>query len=691
MPPQKKQPILMHIAANSDIALAVAVIAILAVLVIPLPPYLLDLLLTFNIAFSLIILLVTMYITHPLELSVFPGLLLIITLFRLSLNVASTRLILADVYAGEVISAFGNFVVKGNYVVGFVIFLILVIIQFVVITKGAGRIAEVAARFTLDAMPGKQMAIDADLNAGLITDNEARRRRENISREADFYGAMDGASKFVRGDAIAGILITLINIVGGLIIGIVQLGLDASQALQTYTLLTVGDGLVTQIPSLIISTSSGIIVTRAASETNLGQDITKQFSGYPRAIKVAAVVLFLFGIVPGLPTLPFFALGALAGFIGITAEKSRKLESEQIKKTESPQVGQPKIKPEEFLKVDALEVEIGYGLIPLVDSAQGGDILERISLIRRQLATDLGLIVPPIRIRDNIQLEPNQYRIKIKGIPISSFELMRGYLLAIPQPQNERDVEGIDTVEPAFGLKAKWVAAESMEARGFEGVTLVEPPAVLATHLTEVIKNNAFELLSRQDVQNLIDVLKQDYPAVVEEVIPSILSIGIIQKVLQNLLKERIPIKDMLTIVETLADYGPSSKDPEILTEYARHSLARAICHLYKDDKGTIYVTTCEPHLEQLITDNTKSTRHGINVILPSEVTQRVIANMRIAVDTMIANNQNPIILCSPNIRLPLRRMTETALPQAIIISFNEITPEVEVFSVGAIGINDEN
>jgi len=408
MPPQKKQPILMHIAANSDIALAVAVIAILAVLVIPLPPYLLDLLLTFNIAFSLIILLVTMYITHPLELSVFPGLLLIITLFRLSLNVASTRLILADVYAGEVISAFGNFVVKGNYVVGFVIFLILVIIQFVVITKGAGRIAEVAARFTLDAMPGKQMAIDADLNAGLITDNEARRRRENISREADFYGAMDGASKFVRGDAIAGILITLINIVGGLIIGIVQLGLDASQALQTYTLLTVGDGLVTQIPSLIISTSSGIIVTRAASETNLGQDITKQFSGYPRAIKVAAVVLFLFGIVPGLPTLPFFALGALAGFIGITAEKSRKLESEQIKKTESPQVGQPKIKPEEFLKVDALEVEIGYGLIPLVDSAQGGDILERISLIRRQLATDLGLIVPPIRIRDNIQLEPNQ-------------------------------------------------------------------------------------------------------------------------------------------------------------------------------------------------------------------------------------------------------------------------------------------
>ncbi len=688
----QNQPFLKKVTSNSDIALALAVVAILAVLVIPLPPYLLDLLLAFNIAFSLIVLLVTMYIMRPLELSVFPGLLLIITLYRLSLNIASTRLILGEAYAGDVISAFGGFVVKGNYVVGFIIFLILVIIQFVVITKGAGRVAEVAARFTLDAMPGKQMAIDADLNAGLISDEEARRRREGISREADFYGAMDGASKFVRGDAIAGILITLINIIGGLVIGMVQLGMSANEALQTYTLLTVGDGLVSQIPALIISTSSGIIVTRAASETNMGQDISRQFSGYPRAIMVASAVLLLFGIVPGLPTLPFITLGAITAFAGLSAQKTIRKEKERVQKERKEEVTQqPVVKPEEFLKVDVLEVEIGYGLIPLVDSAQGGDILDRISLIRRQLASDLGLIVPPIRIRDNIHLKPNEYQVKIKGVPISSFELMRGYLLAIPQPQATTDVEGIETSEPAFGLKAKWIAAEGVESTEIEGYTLVEPPAVLATHLTEIIKNNAFEILSRQDTQNLLEILKQDYPAVVDEVVPELLPIGTVQKVLQNLLKERIPIKDLLTIMEALADYGHSTKDPEILTEYVRHSLARAICYLYKNEKDAIQVTTCDPKLEQTIAENTKSTRHGLNVVLPPEVTERIIASMKSAIDSMVTNNLNPIILCSPNVRLPLRRMVESVLPQAIILSYNEIIPDTEVYSVGTIGIGDED
>ncbi|MBD3234607.1 MAG: flagellar biosynthesis protein FlhA [candidate division Zixibacteria bacterium] len=689
---RQDQSFLKKITSNSDIALALAVVAILSVLVIPLPPYLLDLLLAFNIAFSLIVLLVTMYIMRPLELSVFPGLLLIITLFRLSLNIASTRLILGEAYAGDVISAFGSFVVKGNYVVGFIIFLILVIIQFVVITKGAGRVAEVAARFTLDAMPGKQMAIDADLNAGLISDEEARRRREAISREADFYGAMDGASKFVRGDAIAGILITLINIIGGLVIGMVQLGMSANEALQTYTLLTVGDGLVSQIPALIISTSSGIIVTRAASETNMGQDISRQFSGYPRAIMVASAVLLLFGIVPGLPTVPFITLGTITAFAGLTAQKTIRKEKERVQKEQKEEVTQqPVAKPEEFLKVDVLEVEIGYGLIPLVDSSQGGDILDRISLIRRQLASDLGLIVPPIRIRDNIHLKPNEYQVKIKGVPISSYELMRGYLLAIPQPQAATDIEGIDTSEPAFGLKARWIAAEGVESTEIEGYTLVEPPAVLATHLTEIIKNNAFEILSRQDTQNLLEILKQDYPAVVDEVIPELLTIGTVQKVLQNLLKERIPIKDLLTIMEALADYGHSTKDPEILTEYVRHSLARAICHLYKNEKGAIQVTTCDPKLEQTIADNTKSTRHGLNVVLPPDLTERIITSMKSAIDSMVTNNLNPIILTSPNVRLPLRRMVESVLPQAIILSYNEITPDTEVYSVGTIGIGDED
>ncbi len=691
MPNLPKQPFLAKITKNSDIALAVVVVAILGVLIIPLPSYILDLLLAFNITLSLIILLVTMYIVRPLELSVFPGLLLIITLFRLSLNVASTRLILGEAYAGEVISAFGGFVVKGNYVVGFIIFLILVIIQFVVITKGAGRIAEVAARFTLDAMPGKQMAIDADLNAGLISDDEARKRREDISREADFYGAMDGASKFVRGDAIAGILITIINIIGGLIIGMVQLGMQPNQALHTYTMLTVGDGLVSQIPALVISTASGVIVTRAASETNLGQDIMRQFTGYPRAIMVASVVLIIFGIVPGMPTIPFMALGSMAGVFALAAQKTIRNREELTHKEDISRETQPITKPEEFLKIDILEVEIGYGLIPLVDSNQGGDILERISLIRKQLANDLGLIVPPIRIRDNIQLKPNEYQIRLKGIPVSRFELMRGYLLAIPQPGVGRDIDGIETTEPAFGLKAKWISPEAAAGGEMEGFTVVEPSAVLATHLTEIIKNNAYELLSRQDIQNLLDILKEDYPAVVEEIVPDILPIGVVQKVLQNLLKEKIPIKDMLSILETLADYGQSTKDPEILTEYVRHSLARAICHLYQDEKGVIYVTTCDSRLEQLVAENTKSSRHGIMVTLSSEVTQKIINNMKSAIDLMIANNHNPIILCSPNVRLPLRRLSESVIPQAIILSYNEITPNVEVYSTGMIGIDDEN
>ncbi|MCJ7507517.1 MAG: flagellar biosynthesis protein FlhA [candidate division Zixibacteria bacterium] len=675
---------------HSDILLAAAVIGILAVLIIPVPTQLMDILLAFNITLSIVILLVTMYITAPLEISVFPGLLLIVTLFRLSLNVATTRLILGDAYAGEVVNAFGNFVVKGNYVVGFVIFLILVVIQFVVITKGATRIAEVAARFTLDAMPGKQMAIDADLNAGLIDDNEARRRRLQISREADFYGAMDGASKFVRGDAIAGILIALINIIGGLLIGVVQKGMPISQALQTYTVLTVGDGLVTQIPALVVSTGAGIIVTRAAAESNLGHDLVRQLTLHPRAIMVACAMLFLFAIVPGLPTIPFLVLGCLAGVLAYTVNRARKSEKEMSKpKEEVKQQAKPPEKPEEYLKIDTLEVEIGYGLIPLVDASQGGDLLDRVSIIRRQCAMDMGIIVPPIRIRDNIQLKPNQYNFKIKGVTVAGGTLLMDHLLAISPGYVQEEIEGISTTEPAFGLPAKWITRTVKELAESRGYTVVEPAAVLATQLTEVIKGHSHEILSRQDVQNILDNLKKDYPAVVGDVVPQILPLGTVQKVLQNLLKERVPIRDMVTILETLADYGNMTKEAEVLAEYVRFALARSISQAYVNSENNIAVFTLDPQVEQLLAESAQTTKLGINVVMQPEMAQKIIKKVSAQVDSMITKGHQPIALVSPNVRLVFRRFIESSLPNLAVLSYNEIAPNLEVYSLGVVSLED--
>jgi len=509
----------MHqITSRSDIVLALGFISIIAVLVIPIPTALLDFALAFNITFSLVVLLTTLYVTKPLELSVFPGMLLVVTLMRLSLNVASTRLILGQAYAGEVINSFGNFVVQGDYVVGFIVFIILVIIQFVVITKGAGRISEVAARFTLDAMPGKQMAIDADLNAGIISEQDARSRRDAISQEADFYGAMDGASKFVRGDAIASILITLINIIGGFVIGIAMKDMSLAESMRTYSLLSIGDGLVTQIPALLVSTASGIIVTRAAATANMGSDLATQFTRQPRAILVTALVLVLFGMMPGMPTATFVTLGLIAGgvgFISREAIKRKALQAAQLEQQEESSTQAAKERTEDLLKVDILGLEIGYGLIPLVDANQGGDLLSRIGMIRKQLATELGIIVPPIRIRDNVQLGPNQYSIKVKGIKTASFELMPDHCLAINPGYVEEKLDGFETIDPAFGLKATWIIPGLKETAELKGFTIVEPSAVIATHLTEVIRISAPEILSRQDVQHLTEWFIFDYRNIV--------------------------------------------------------------------------------------------------------------------------------------------------------------------------------
>lgn len=684
---RERQHFLVKITQHSDVVLAVMIVFIIAILVLPLPPMLLDFLLAFNIALSLVVLLVTMYITRPLELSVFPGMLLILTLFRLSLNVASTRLILGTAYAGEVIASFGNFVVGGNYVVGFIIFAILVIIQFVVITKGSGRVAEVAARFTLDAMPGKQMAIDADLNAGLITEDEARNRRDLISREADFYGAMDGASKFVRGDAIAGILITLINVVGGLVIGTLQLGLPLPDALRIYTLLTVGDGLVTQIPALIIATSAGILVTRAASDSNLGKDLSSQMTSHPKAIFIASAFLFGFGMVPGLPTLPFMLLGGITATVAYAAIKSKKGESQEEKPSQKPEAPVERI--EDFLKVDTLEVEIGYGLIPLVDDSHSNDLLDRIAIIRRQMASELGLIVPPIRIRDNVSLRPNEYHIKIRGISVATSQLYHGQMLAIDPGTISDPIAGIKTTEPAFDLEAIWIEESQRALAEKRGYTVVEPTAVLATHLTEIIKSHAAELLSRHEVARLVDNIKNDHQALIDELIPNLLNIGQIQHVLQNLLVERIPIKDLPTVLEALADYAPNTKEPDVLSEFARHALARTISTLYLDDEGGMKVTILDPELETLVADSIQSTKQGIIAVVQPELVQKIIQEVSDAAHEMSIAGHAPVILTSPNIRLAFKRIIAAALPKVAVISFNELIPNIEIESIKTVRMPD--
>jgi flagellar biosynthesis protein FlhA len=683
---------LRRLAQHTDVFLAVGVLTILGVMIVPVPTYVMDFLLTLNISLSLLVLMLTIYVTRPLEISVFPGLLLILTLFRLSLNVAATRLILSQANAGRLIAAFGDVVVSGNYILGFIVFIIIIIIQFVVITKGAGRVAEVAARFTLDAMPGKQMAIDADLNAGMIDEKEARRRRDEISREADFYGAMDGASKFVRGDAVAGILITLINVIGGFAIGVWQHGMSLLQSLQTYTLLTVGDGLVTQIPALITSTAAGIIVTRASSADNLGRDIAQQLMGRPQAGLIAGFMLVGLGLLPGLPTWPFLLIGSMLvgmGFLGRRSQQRRQAEKLAAQQQEAVR---PEERPEDYLRVDLLEVEIGYQLVPLVDAKQGGDLIERIVQIRKVAAMEMGFIVPPVRVRDNIQLKPSEYQIKIKGDPVARGEMQSNSLLAIDPGLAEGPIEGTPTTDPAFGLPARWIGPTQREKAELLGYNVVEPVAVLATHLTEVINSHASELLGRQETQHLLDELKRTHPSLIDEIVPNVVPLSKVQRVLHNLLAERVPVRDLRTILETLADYS-DLKDVEVLSEYVRTALRRSICNLLLKEapEEGIAVLTMSGRLEELIRESMQMTPAGLNVALAPDLASQLFRNLGAAIDKMIANGQQPVVLNAPHVRLAFRKLTAANFPSLFVLSYNEIAPGVEVSAVGSLSADDED
>lgn len=692
--PIEQSTTMSALSRNSDVIMAIGVVGMLGVMIIPLPTVMLDIFLSFNITLSVVVLLVAMYTLKALEFSVFPSLLLLATLLRLSLNVASTRLILLHgnegvAAAGEVIRAFGNFVVGGNYVVGMVVFLILVIINFVVITKGATRIAEVAARFTLDAMPGKQMSIDADLNAGLITDTEARTRRADISREADFYGAMDGASKFVRGDAIAGIVITLVNILGGLVIGVLQQGMSVSHAAQNYTLLTIGDGLVSQIPALIVSTAAGLVVTRAASDSHLGNDMIGQLTGQPRAVAIASGVLILFGFIPGLPTLPFIMLGCLAGGVAyMTFEGKKAMMVKEEEEKESITKGKGLEKVEELLPLDLLELEVGYGLIPLVDTEQGGELLERIKSIRRQFALEMGMIIPPMHIRDNLQLKPNQYSIIIKGVEVAGGELMPGYYLAMNPGDVKAEIEGIPTKEPAFGIPALWIGEKEKEKAQIAGYTVVDLSTMIATHISEVLKTHAYELLGRQEVQSLLDNLALHHPKVVEELVPNLLSLGGVQKTLQNLLKEQVSIRDLLSIVETLADYAPITKNVDILTEYVRQRLARSITKQYETPQGDIPLMTLDAEIEELVNNAIQHTEHESYLSLEPAIAQRILAQLNKAMEKFTNMNHQPIILCSPGIRAHMKKLTERFISTLVVLSHNEIDKRVKLKSMGVVSLN---
>lgn len=690
-PPQASAPTRARPLAVSDLAMAIAAVMVVALMMIPLPTPVLDLLLAVNLAAALVILLVAMYVMEPLQFAVFPALLLIMTLFRLGLNVAATRLVLLNGNAGAVIESFGSFVIGGNFVVGVVVFLILMVIQFVVITNGAGRVAEVAARFTLDAMPGKQLAIDADLNAGLINEGEARRRRRNIEMEADFYGAMDGASKFVRGDAIAAIVIVIVNIIGGFAIGVLQRGIPIGTALQTYTLLTVGEGLVSQIPALLISTATGIIVTRSASEANLGRDVISQFSANPRAIGISGAVILLLALVPGLPKLPFIIVGGAAVFMAwrlwqmqeaavVTADAAAQAE-------EAAQRAPDNVV--DLLTVDPMELEIGYGLIPLVDQEQGGNLLNRITLIRRQLALDLGIVLPTIRVRDNLQLRPNQYIIKLRGVEVARGELMVSHYLAMNPGTAEEGLEGIPTTEPAFGLPALWVNPTQRETAEILGYTVVDPASVLTTHLTEVIKSNAPSILNRQDVQTLTNNLRRDYPALIDELVPTLLTLGEIQRVLANLLRERIPVRDLVTILETLADTARTTKDSDLLTEAARRALARTIGSLYKDDANTLTGMMLSPQIEAALGGALQQTDQGTMIAIDAQTAQRLIQGISREMERMAQQGLQPVLICSSRLRLPLKRLTERSLPNLVVLSFAEIAPGTNVVSAGLINMDE--
>ncbi|MBQ7560690.1 MAG: flagellar biosynthesis protein FlhA [Synergistaceae bacterium] len=695
----------------SDIGVALLMVLIIIMMVVPLPTWLIDMLLAMNITLGVVTLLVTFYVKRALDLSIFPTLLLISTLFRLSLNVSTTRLILLYGNAGELINAFGNFVVGGNYVVGIIMFLILVIIQMLVITKGAERVAEVAARFTLDAMPGKQMSIDADLNSGLIDEQGAKQRRQDIQKEADFYGAMDGASKFVKGDAIAGLIITTINIIGGLSIGIFMRGMSAGDAASRYSLLTVGDGLVGQIPALLMSTAMGVIVTRAAASSELGPDLVNSFTRYPRPLYISSGMLLCMGLLPGLPTIPFLTLAVLMAFLGYTVSREASLQTieaeEQAAKTPAqpgtaPQSGaaatttagteegakSEPVSPEDVMKlltVEPMEAEIGYAIIPLIDPAQGGDMLDRIGTIRKQMALEMGIVVPPIRIRDNIQIKPTEYILRVKGAEAGRGELLPDHYLAMNTGGAEEDLIGVPTKEPAFGLPALWISPDLRDKAEAMGYTVVDAPSVLATHLSEVIRKNGAELLTRQEVQKLTDMVKETAPAVVSELLAS-LSLGEIQKVLQNLIREQIPIRDLVTIFEALADYGKMSRSVDFLTERAREALSRLISLKIQGPDGIITAATLSPNWEQKIMAGVDGDlTRGWQLNLDPREVQKMINAISRAMEEMIVKNLPPVLLVHPDVRLIVRRLIEGSITNIFVVSYNEITRGIQVKTVGMV------
>ncbi len=707
-------PMLKKILYYSDVGIALLMVLIVVMMVIPIPTWLLDILLSANITLGVVVLLVTFYVKRALDLAVFPTLLLIVTLFRIALNVSTTRLILLHGYAGELVLAFGNFVVGGNYIVGAVIFAILVVIQLLVITKGSERVAEVAARFTLDAMPGKQMAIDADLNSGLIDEEGAKIRRRDIQREADFYGAMDGASKFVKGDAVSGLIITIINIIGGLSIGVFQKGMPAGKAAALYSLLTIGDGLVSQIPALLFSTATGVIVTRAAAASDLGQDIVVAFTKYPRPLYIGSGLLLFLALIPGLPKVPFMILALLLGSMAFLVAREGRVQEEGQGESQPSQEGRQSVpgsagapgvpgtpgmqgaaepkqapaSPEDVMRlltVEPMEAEIGYAIIPLVDPAQGGDMLERIGTIRKQMALELGLIVPPIRIRDNIQIKPTEYVLRVKGAEAGRGELLPDHYLAMNTGGVEEELVGIPTKEPAFGLPALWISPDLRDKAEVMGYTVVDAPSVLATHLSEVIRRNGAELLTRQEVQKLTDMVKENAPAVVDELLSS-LSLGEIQKVLQNLIREQIPIRDLVTIFESLADYGKMSRNVDFLTERARESLSRLISLKIQGSDGIITVATLSPNWEQKIMaamDGDLAKGWQLNLD-PREV-QKMIAAISRSVDEMTIKNLTPVLLVHPNVRLVVRRLVEGSISNIFVVSYNEIAHGIQIKTVGMV------
>lgn len=676
---------------NSDLAVALGLLLIMVVMVVPIPPLALDLFLALSLALSVVIMLMSVYAKKPLDFSTFPSVLLVTTLLRLSLNVASTRNILLHAKsdgtgaAGEIIKAFGEFVVGGNYAVGIIIFTILVIINFIVITKGAGRVAEVSARFTLDAMPGKQMAIDADLNAGLIDNTEAKRRRAEVAQEADFHGSMDGASKFVRGEAIAGILITAVNVVGGIIIGVAQYDMEFAAAAKTFTLLTVGDGLITQIPALIISTAAGIIATRSSNDSALGQQIGKEFGVNPKAFYITAGVVGLFALIPGLPGLPFFAIAAATAFMGFKIEENKKRE---VLTAKSDAVKEQKATGEtleSLLPVELVQLEVGYGLVSLVDADQNGDLLERISHLRKQFATDWGLIIPSVRIKDNLELKPGGYSVKLKGVEIAKGELMPDHFLAMDPGTVIGNVDGIETKEPVFGLPALWVTEDLRDEAQYNGYTVVDLSTVVATHLTEVLKANLQELLGRQELVRLLDNFKEENPKIVADLIPDILPLGAVLKVMQNLLREGVSVRDLRSILECLGEYGPTSKDADALTEYVRQALYRQITERIKGAQGDIPLFTLDRSVEESIARSIVRSEGGDQLSLDPKVTQIILASLNEKIEEATSAGEKMVVLCSPVIRRHFKRLTEKFIPNLVVVSHNELSPETNIRSLGTV------